>query len=149
MEPINVSSRFGKHVEHLVVSLMLKEGLDVYMPIMDNHGVDMIVKRPDGKFAEVQIKARSHGAKYPGFFPDIKYEGPKPYFWFVFYVERFESMIVLSSREFYTLSGGPKEGHREWARQIRFDGKIDGEICIQPKYQKYVVRNFSRILEEE
>jgi hypothetical protein len=149
MIPVNVSSRFGKYVEHHIISLMLREGLDVYLPVMDNHGVDMVVKRPDGKFAEVQIKARSKGTKCPGFFPDIRFEKPRSYFWFVFFIARFDAMIVLSSREFNTLSGGERMRKREGVRQIRFDGRIEGEPYIQSKYQKYITTNFSRILEEE
>jgi hypothetical protein len=145
----NASSRFGKYVEHYIISLMLKEGLDVYLPVIDNNGVDMVVKRPDGQFAEVQIKARSKGAKCPAFFPDVKYEGPKSHFWFIFYVARFDSILLLSSKEFYAASGGEKLGIKENLRQIRFDGKFEGEPCIQSKYQKYVATDFSRILEED
>lgn len=35
------------------------EGLDVYVPLVDDHGVDCIIKKEDGTFIEVQIKARS------------------------------------------------------------------------------------------
>jgi hypothetical protein len=147
--PKNVSTRFGKHVEHHIISLMLKTGLDVFLPVIDNHGVDMVVKRPDGKFAEVQIKARSKDAKCPAFFPDIRHKEPISYFWFVFYVGRFDAMLLLSSREFYLLSGGEKQEDKEYLRQIRFDGKVNGESCIQLKYQKYIATNFNRILEED
>jgi hypothetical protein len=128
---------------------MLKDGLDVYLPVIDNHGVDLIVKRPDGKFAEVQIKARSKEAKYPAFFPDIRQERPVSHYWFVFYAERFDTMFLLSSQEFFFLSGGEGHDDKEYLRQIRFDGRISGEPCIQVKYQKYVATNFSRILEED
>lgn len=149
MTPANVSSRFGKHVEHHVISLMLKEGLDVYLPVMDNNGVDMVVKRPDGRFVEVQIKARSEGAKCPAFFPDIRHDGPKSRFWFVFYIAHFDAMIVLSSREFLHHSVTAKKGRKDWSRQIRFDGRIEGKPCIQLKYHKYIVTDFSRILKED
>jgi hypothetical protein len=149
MMPANASSRFGKHVEHHIISLMLKEGLDVYLPIMDNNGVDMVVKRPDGKFVEVQIKARSKGAKCPAFFPDIRHDGPKSRFWFVFFIAEFDSIIVLSSREFLLYSNDTKRGRKNWSRQIRFDGRVEGRPCIQLKYRKYIVTDFSRILKED
>ncbi|MDR1096141.1 MAG: hypothetical protein LBL31_07105 [Spirochaetaceae bacterium] len=149
MIPKNVSTRFGKYVEHHVISLMLKTGLDVFLPVIDNHGVDMVVKRPDGKFAEVQIKARSKDAKCPAFFPDIRHEVPVPHYWFVFYAARFDAILLLSSQEFYNLSGGVEHDDKEYLRQIRFDGRVNGEPCIQLKYHKYISTNFNRILEED
>jgi len=38
---------------------MLKEGLDVYVPLVDDFGVDAVIRKPDGTFIEIQIKARS------------------------------------------------------------------------------------------
>ena len=42
-----------------MVGKMLMEGLDVYLPLVDDHGVDCVIKRENGTFIEVQIKARS------------------------------------------------------------------------------------------
>ncbi len=58
------SAAFGKRIEFYVVGLMLKEGLDVYLPLVDDDAVDAVVKRPDGRFVEIQIKARSKNAKF-------------------------------------------------------------------------------------
>jgi len=57
--PFRNSAAFGKRMEFYVVGLMLKEGLDVYLPLVDDNAIDAVVKRPDGRFVEVQIKARS------------------------------------------------------------------------------------------
>jgi hypothetical protein len=35
---------------------MIMEGLDVYLPLVDDHGVDCIIKRENGTFIEIQIK---------------------------------------------------------------------------------------------
>ena len=50
---------FGKRIEFWIFGEMLKQGLDVYLPMVDDDGIDAVVKTPQGKFAEVQIKARS------------------------------------------------------------------------------------------
>ena len=50
---------FGKRMEYNLIGKMLMEGLDVYVPLVDDHGVDCVIKREDGTFIEVQIKARS------------------------------------------------------------------------------------------
>lgn len=53
------SAAFGKRIEYWIIGNMLKEGLDVYIPLVDDHAVDAIVKRHDGSTALIQIKARS------------------------------------------------------------------------------------------
>ena len=50
---------FGKRIEFWLIGQMLKEGLDVYVPLVDDIAIDAVIRRPDGSFAEVQIKARS------------------------------------------------------------------------------------------
>jgi hypothetical protein len=46
-------------MEYKLVGDMLMEGLDCYLPLVDDHGVDCVIKKADGTFIEVQIKARS------------------------------------------------------------------------------------------
>ncbi len=43
------SAGFGKRMEYNLVGKMLMEGLDVYLPLVDDHGVDCVMKREDGK----------------------------------------------------------------------------------------------------
>ena len=45
------SAAFGKRIEYYIVGLMLKQGLDVYMPLVDDDAIDAVVKRPDGSFS--------------------------------------------------------------------------------------------------
>jgi hypothetical protein len=82
----NHNIRFGKRIEHYVISLMLKEGADIFLPMVDDDAIDAIVKRPDGQYVEIQIKARSNDAKFgdAALFGGIKHEYRKNY-WFVFY----------------------------------------------------------------
>ena len=50
---------FGKRIEFWIIGEMIKEGHDVYIPMVDDMGIDAVVRKPNGKFIEVQIKARS------------------------------------------------------------------------------------------
>ena len=50
---------FGKRIEFWIIGEMLKQGLDVYVPLVDDNAIDAVVRRPGGSFIEVQIKARS------------------------------------------------------------------------------------------
>jgi hypothetical protein len=38
---------------------MLKEGLDMYIPLIDDFAIDAVIRKQDGSFGEIQIKARS------------------------------------------------------------------------------------------
>ena len=57
------SAGFGKRIEYWIIGLMLKQGLDVYLPLVDDDAIDAVIKRPDGNFVQVQIKARSSTVK--------------------------------------------------------------------------------------
>ena len=46
------TASFGKRIEYYIVGLMLKDGLDVYMPLVDDDAIDAVVKKPDGNFVE-------------------------------------------------------------------------------------------------
>ena len=50
---------FGKRMKFVIIAEMLSEGLDVYTPLIDDNGIDAVVRNPDGSFVEIQIKTRS------------------------------------------------------------------------------------------
>ena len=99
------SAGFGKRMEYNLVCKMLMEGLDVYLPLVDDHGVDCVIKKEDGTFIEVQIKARSSEVTDgdAALFAAISHE-LTPNFYFVFYSERLDLMWIWS----YLLSFTPK-----------------------------------------
>src|SRR5256885_3208821 len=92
---------FGKRIEFWIIGLMLKQGLDIYVPLVDDNAIDVVVRRQDGSFVEVQIKARSRDVA-PGdaaLFAAIPHELRNNY-WFVFYSERLETVWLMTSNEF-------------------------------------------------
>ncbi len=68
---------------------MLKERLDVYLPLVDDFGIDAVVRKPTGEFIEIQIKARSKEVAFgdAALFAAINHELRENYY-FVFYSER-------------------------------------------------------------
>ena len=150
--PFRNSAAFGKRIEFYVVGLMLKEGLDVYLPLVDDDAVDAVVKRPDGRFVEVQIKARSKdvGFGHAGLFAAITHE-PRKNYWFVFYSERMDTRWIMSSREFIEESRQNKSGKNAGKRTFLFNGKNTRAQTehVKPQYQKYVALDFRRILEDD
>ena len=95
------SAGFGKRMEYRIIGKMLMEGLDCYVPLVDDHGVDCVIKRGDGTYIEVQIKARFREVAEgdAALFSAISHER-KENFYFVFYSERLNLTWILSSEEF-------------------------------------------------
>ena len=88
-------------MEYWIIGNMLKEGLDVFVPLVDDDAIDAVIRRPDGSFTTVQIKARSKEC-IPGdaaLFAAIPHELRENY-WFVFYSERMDTTWIMTSKEF-------------------------------------------------
>ena len=145
------SAGFGKRMEYKLVGDMLMEGLDCYLPLVDDHGVDCVIKKSDGTFIEVQIKARSKTVADGDavLFAAIEHDC-KPNFYFVFYSERLDLMWIMSSEEFLKECITNKTGKNAGKRTIWFNGnKINKEKGVKeeycyPKYEKYIAKDFSR-----
>ena len=60
---MNKNLLYGKAVEYHIISLMCRNGLDCYVPVNDDKGIDLLVRGESGKTVSVQIKSTS---------PDIK-----------------------------------------------------------------------------
>ena len=145
------SAAFGKRIEYYIVGLMLKEGLDVYLPMVDDDAIDAVVKKPDGSFVEVQIKARSKTVAFgdAALFAALTHEY-RPNYWFVFYSERMDKTWILSSKEFIKESNQNKKGKNVGKRSIWFNGKKtkDKTEHVKPQFEKYLVTSFERIIKD-
>ena len=135
---------------------MLKQGLDVYLPLVDDDGIDAVIKRPDGSFVEVQIKARSNtvklgdGALFAAITHELRFN-----YWFVMYSERLDTIWVMSSQEFITEAAQNKTGKNVGKRSLWFNGtkmnKATGvrEEYVHERYKKYISHDFARLLSIE
>ena len=142
---------FGKRIEFYLVGLMLKEGLDIYLPLVDDDGVDAVLKKPDGSYVEIQIKARSKHVIFgdAALFAALKHEY-RPNYWFIFYAERMNKIWILSSKEFIKEAAQNKSGKNIGKRSIWFNGrdtKLKKEH-VKPQFEKYVAENFDRLISE-
>src|SRR6266481_9462930 len=95
--PFRHSAGFGKRIEYWIIGRMLKEGLDVYVPLVDDDAIDAVIRRADGTFITVQIKARSRDCKHgdAALFAAITHELRENY-WFVFYSERLDLTWIMT-----------------------------------------------------
>src|SRR5450631_3982059 len=119
------SAGFGKRMEYWIIGKMLKEGLDVYVPLVDDNAVDAVVRRTDGSFVSVQIKARSNDVIHgdAGLFAAIPHEELRENYWFVFYSERMGTMWIMPSDEFIKEAVQNKTRKNKGKRSIWFNGR--------------------------
>ena len=141
---------FGKRMEYNLIGKMLKEGLDVYLPVVDDHGVDCVIKRDDGTYIEIQIKARSNDVAFgnAALFSAITHE-LTPNYYFVFFSERLNSMWILSSEDFLSECNTNQTGRNAGKHSILFNGKQTNrktkqstEFCYE-RFDKYRYQDFS------
>jgi len=150
--PFRHSAAFGKRIEFYVVGLMLKDGLDVFLPLVDDDAIDAVIKRPDGRFVEVQIKARSKNVIFgdAALFAAMTHE-PRKNYWFIFFSDRMDTMWIMSSQEFIAASQLNIEGKNAGKRSIWFNGKNTKANTehVKPQFKKYVAKDFHRILNDD
>jgi len=139
-------------MEYWIIGEMLKEGLDVYVPLVDDDAIDAVVRREDGTYITIQIKARSKNV-VPGdaaLFAAIPHELRADY-WFVFYSERMNMKWIMTSDEFIDEAVQNKSGKNKGKRSIWFNGHKKGkstgeriEYC-RDRFKRYIAENYSRL----
>jgi hypothetical protein len=150
MNSRNISG-FGKRIEYWIIGLLVKEGIDVYVPFIDYDGTDLLIKKSNGTYIEIQIKATSKtiAVGYSASFGRISYEKRKNYF-FIFYSEKLNIIWILSSDEFLKYSAQYKTGKNIGRRAIEFTGKRKDkkigkyEEYVYERFEKYIAKDFSR-----
>lgn len=133
------STSFGKRQEYIAVSVRLRRGHDVYMTLVDDQQIDCIIRQEkEGRlrYLDIQIKARSKGAKNPGMFAAMDVNKRDDYF-YIFYSEEIDVYWIIPSRKLVELATQNKSGINEGRYTIQFARKIKDKLVPFPKYQVY------------
>lgn len=115
----------GQSVEYKIASMLLAEARDIYLPVVDDHGVDILVapknpangyqklplKNTANVYQELQIKSISKG----GLFAAISCNNPRPNYWFVFHLLNVagtgQSLTwLINSMDFVKIASQNKQG---------------------------------------
>lgn len=145
------SAGFGRRMEYWLIGQMLREGLDVYVPLVDDFGIDAVIRKQNNEFVEVQIKARSRTVQQgdAALFAAIVHPAVRKNYYFVFYSERLDTMWIMSSEQFVAEAVQNKSGKNKGKRSIWFNGtkknRDANEQIEYPKerYNQYLARDFS------
>jgi hypothetical protein len=105
METSNFMKK-GKAIEHLIISELLKNDFDVFVPVIDT-GTDLIIKDKEGGFVEIQVKSRDIQEDNDFFF--IKDFKPSFNFFIVCHNINTGDFFCMPSKKFHEKSGLDEE----------------------------------------
>ena len=109
------SASFGKRQEFIVFGELLRRGFDVYLTLVDDQQIDCIIRfdKEPPVYIDIQIKARSITAKYPGTFSALTLKKPRETLFYIFYSEGANCYWVMPSLDV------AKYAHRNKAGKTR------------------------------
>ncbi|MFN4130970.1 MAG: hypothetical protein ACK4GC_14340 [Paracoccaceae bacterium] len=148
------SASFGKRIEYWIIGLLLKQGFDVFVPLVDDDGIDAILRHPNGKKVDLQIKARSTAVGFgdAALFAALTHPEKRDDYYFIFYAERMDMIWLMSSADFLARANENKNGKNAGKRSIWFNGRSTRSQTEHP-YPKFEpwrishagVHDFSRL----
>lgn len=121
------TASFGRRHEYIAAAELLKRGFDVYMTLVDDQGIDCVIRIDERNYLDIQIKARSRTAKQPNLFAGMKFV-PRPNLWFVFFTEMTGHYWVIPSTDV------ARFGYRNKS------GKNKGKISLSLPHREIGVR---------
>ena len=138
------SASFGKRQEFGAISELLRRGYDVYLTLVDDQGIDCIVRQDENKYFDVQIKARSSmcNPRNAGHFPLLEISRPRQNYVFIFYSEQIDTYWVIPSTVMVkpgfcnSIKSGPKKGR--YRIMLTNYSTSKKQVTPRPKYQKYI-----------
>ena len=111
------TASFGKRQEFSAIAELLRQGFDVYSTLVDDQGIDCVVRLDETRYVDIQIKARSRTAKQWNLFAAMKFE-PRESLFFIFYTEKNETYWTIPSPELVKLCSQNKSGKNKGKRTM-------------------------------
>lgn len=138
------SASFGKRQEYVAIAELLKRGYDVYLTLVDDQGIDCVVRIGPDKYFDVQIKARSRDCnpKNAAHFPLLSIPEPRDNYIFIFYSEAIDTYWVISSTKLVEpgFCNQNKSGPNEGKYRILLSNYSESKKTVnaRPKYKEYI-----------
>ena len=112
------SLAFGKQQEFAAMAKLIGQGYDVYQTLVDDKGVDCVVRISPTKYWDVQVKARSKDSEYNTLFSAMSIT-PRDNCVFVFYTEVNDTYWVIPSRDVVKLAIPNQRGKNRGKYSLR------------------------------
>ncbi|MGG1552266.1 hypothetical protein [Paenibacillus ferrarius] len=100
------SASYGKRQEYIAVAELLKRNFDVYMTLVDDQGIDCVIRINHTRYLDVQIKARSKKAipKDWAYYPRLQVPEGRNNHFFILYSEGANSYWTFPSSDIIRLA---------------------------------------------
>jgi len=134
------SASFGKRQEYIAIAELLRRGYDVYMTLVDDLQIDCVIRQEKNdrlRYLDIQIKARSEGAKNPGTFSAMEIRQPRKGFFFIFYSEQAKTYWIVPSLELIKEANQNKTGSNKGKYRIVFTNQNKNGASPRPRFKKY------------
>ncbi len=144
MSSFRHSASFGKRQEYVAIAELLRRGYDVYMTLVDDQGIDCIVRQGSNKYFDIQIKARSKNCvpRNAGHFPLLSIPSPSDNYVFIFYSEAIDTYWVIPSTKLVEpgFCNCNKSGANKGKYRIMLTNysPSTGTIKARPKYSAFI-----------
>jgi hypothetical protein len=128
------TASFGKRQEYIIIAELLRQGFDVYMTLVDDQGIDCIIRLDESRYIDVQIKARSDEAKCGTRFAGLNIE-PRPNYFFIFYTQKNDTIWVIPSLDLIDMAYRNPGGANVGKYTINLPDQTKGQKS--EKFEKY------------
>jgi len=128
------AASFGKRQEYSIISELLKRGFDVYTTLVDDRGIDCVIRLDDRRYLDIQIKARSKDVKQWNSFAGMSFN-VRDNFYFIFYTERDNNFWVIPSKDVKKLGVENKSGLNTGKISLNLPKTVGRKRALQ--FQKY------------
>ena len=158
---------FGKATELMITSMLLEESRIVYLPVVDDHGVDILVetrKRTANSCYDTDNETRLETNSEHNIFPNsnqsnqndyqelqvkaisnnnlltrVSCTNPRANYWFVIFHKFLNTIWLINSLDFVRIASQNKKGANAGCYSISLATKKG------PKHKAYIITNFSKL----
>ena len=132
---------FGKRIEYWIIGLLLKDGYDVFIPLVDDHGIDAVIRGANGKIIDLQIKARSDTVAVgnAALFAGIEHPKKRENYYFLFYSQRMDMIWFMSSKDYIENANQNKSGDNIGKRTISLNGTNNGKEIPKDRFSQWCI----------
>lgn len=117
---------FGERYEYIAISELLKRGHDVYKTLVDDQGIDCIIRKSNNSkpcYVDLQIKARSKNIKNPTLFAGMKIEEPRENYVFLFFSEKEGTFWIIPSKDLVNVASRNEKGKNKGKYSINLSNE--------------------------
>ncbi|MEO9038942.1 MAG: hypothetical protein ABI265_02830 [Gallionella sp.] len=120
------TASYGKRQEYIAVAELLRRDFDVYMTLVDDQGIDCVIRLNEKRYLDIQIKARSKNAKNWNVFSAMTFTA-RNNLYFIFYTEKNDSYWIFPSIVLDKICYSVKTGDHIGKRRIDLPKKEEGD----------------------